>query len=129
MYWSCCQSTGAEIRKYLTAARSVEQTNDKHAMQQSYLMRGCTGVKSGHVRLSTCWRATTLSGGRLCCASWSNRKVSGATDRAWGADGYMLRCNTILRWCLELGTSDVASRTMAGGRRKSGRFRACQIGK
>jgi hypothetical protein len=25
-----------------------------------------------------------LSGGRLCCASWSNRKVSGATDRDCG---------------------------------------------
>lgn len=57
----------------------------------------------GHVRLSTCCRATTLSGGRLCWASWSNRKVSGATERAWGGgicwwcwDGYMVRCNTFL---------------------------------
>jgi hypothetical protein len=27
MYWSGCQSTGAEMRKYLTAAVSVVKTN------------------------------------------------------------------------------------------------------
>lgn len=38
----------------------------------------------GHIRLSTCCNATTESAGKLCCASWSSKKVSGATDRGCG---------------------------------------------
>jgi hypothetical protein len=51
MYWSGCQSTGAEMRKYFTATGLANNTNQ---------------VMRRDVRLSTCWRATTLSGGRLC---------------------------------------------------------------
>jgi hypothetical protein len=42
MYWSCCQSTGAEMRKYLT-----EMVSDVHSepMHHTYLMRDCTGNK------------------------------------------------------------------------------------
>jgi hypothetical protein len=97
MYWSGCQSTGAEMRKYLTAAVSA-RSNALLALDARL-----TGAMVMHVRLSTCWRATMLSGGRLCCASWSSRKVSGATERAWGGGiwawwglGYMLRGNTFL---------------------------------
>jgi hypothetical protein len=99
MYWSGCQSTGAEMRKYLTAAVSAENTSCSDAR----LSGAVVAVVVVHIRLSTCWRATMLSGGRLCCASWSSRKVSGATERAWGGGiwawwglGYMLRGNTFL---------------------------------
>ena len=112
MYWSGCQSTGAEMRKYLTVpglahrsiqgkqvpvpapgARALAETQEQAQAQAS-------STTGGYIRLSTCCSATMLSGGRLCCASWSRRKVSGATERAWGGAicelGNMLRCNTSL---------------------------------
>jgi hypothetical protein len=65
MYWSGCQSTGAEMRKYLTAATLVEKTG-RWAVHRACSMRAGTALQLEHVRLSTCWRATMLSGGRLC---------------------------------------------------------------
>ena len=72
------------------------------------------GEDRGGLRLSTCWSATTESAGRLCCASWSRRKVSGATVRCcWG--GGMDGC-----WLLGY---------MVGGGMRSGRRRGCRAGR
>ena len=67
MYWSGCQSTGAEMRKYLTAAASVGDTRSPCSGHVQCATAVATYMM--HVRLSTCWSATMLSGGRLCCAS------------------------------------------------------------
>jgi hypothetical protein len=106
MYWSGCQSTGAEMRKYLTvpglAPLLYTDTGQPGARCQvhAHWHRQANNTTDGYIRLSTCCSATMLSGGRLCCASWSRRKVSGATERAWGGAicelGNMLRCNTSL---------------------------------
>lgn len=62
MYWSGCQSTGAEMRKYLTVVQVACQL---------WMRAGGGGERAWwvHIRLSTCCRATTESGGRLCWAS------------------------------------------------------------
>lgn len=62
MYWSGCQSTGAEMRKYLTAAGSACAI----AMAMAIAVVAAAETRVRHVRLSTCCRATMLSGGRLC---------------------------------------------------------------
>lgn len=94
MYWSGCQSTGAEMRKYLTVVRlagriagsqdrRIADDGQRQALAAVWVWEWVqVQVQERDVRLSTCCRATMLSGGRLCCASWSRRKVSGATERA-----------------------------------------------
>ena len=67
IYWSGCQSTGAEMRKYLTATVSaavagVRRRRDRCATSVGLFVKH-------YLRLSTCWSATMQSGGRLCCAS------------------------------------------------------------
>ena len=63
MSWSGCQSTGADIRKYLTVMVSLDRTKKRK--------------KKGNLRLSTCCKATWVSLGRLCWASLDSMKVSG----------------------------------------------------
>src|SRR3569833_497121 len=52
MYWSGCQSTGAEMRKYFTARPQVGQRLRRRA--KGSMGRG----GEGNIRLSTCCRAT-----------------------------------------------------------------------
>ena len=66
MYWSGVQSTGAEMRKYLTERR-CQWTAEGQALSQF----------GRDLRLSTCCKATWASWGRLCWASFESMKVSG----------------------------------------------------
>jgi hypothetical protein len=52
MYWSGCQSTGAEMRKYLTAAPLVQGTTRQCVDHEQCATALATYMM--HVRLSTC---------------------------------------------------------------------------
>lgn len=68
MYWSGCQSTGAEMRKYLTAARSVHSSAHSQGGQGNARARA-----RAQTQTQTQWRhgcgtyGCQLAAGRQCC--------------------------------------------------------------
>lgn len=58
MYWSGCQSTGAEMRMYLTAARLVNEKTDNWCVQSNARLQWRHGCGTYGCRLAA---------GRQCC--------------------------------------------------------------
>lgn len=127
MYWSGCQSTGAEMRKYLTRAALVENRN--RAMQRAYL-----GGKEGTYgcRLAGAQRCCPAAGfaGRPGLVEMSRARQivpeAAASGHGGGLDTCCAATRSSVQSVWEWGTSDVAG-GMAGTRRKSGRKGSCQI--
>jgi hypothetical protein len=138
MYWSGCQSTGAEMRKYLTAA-SVSRVVDSQAKQRSAGTQCATGLEGDS---NQCTHDYLLAGERRHCRAGGFAVRPDLIEKsrvrqivpeaaASGHGGRLDTCCAATRSSVEcLGVGDVRrSKLCCGGNRaEQRRMRACQIG-
>jgi hypothetical protein len=127
MYWSACQSTGADIKKYLTAAVSADCKKDNalhivNARLEQQEIRGTYGCRLAEAQ--QCCRVAGFAGRPDLIRMSRARQIVPGAAACWH-DGRWDTCCAATRSCvgvLELGASDVAAcqRWNVGRRRSNG---------